>query len=134
MTKTFAIASDVTLTTSNPVLIEVMSALQTINASIAIIRVAPYESKEFTEAYHAAEKLLYGVDSLMHKCSVVKAYKAYEALVSDAFWDFDAVYDRAYRNYAMADFREYESHMNEPDFDWSFYSDWHKDIFGYRPR
>lgn len=31
-------------------------------------------------------------------------------------------------------FREYESHYGEPDFDYGFYSDWHKDIFGFRPR
>ena len=31
-------------------------------------------------------------------------------------------------------FLEYEKKMNEPDFDWGFYSDWHKDMYGFRPR
>ena len=30
-------------------------------------------------------------------------------------------------------FHEYASHKDEPDFDWDFYSDWHKDIYGCRP-
>lgn len=29
---------------------------------------------------------------------------------------------------------EYAKHMNEPDFDWGYYSDWHKDVYGFRPR
>lgn len=29
---------------------------------------------------------------------------------------------------------EYAKHMNEPDFDWDYYSDWHKDVYGFRPR
>lgn len=41
--------------------------------------------------------------------------------------------DEEYREANMADFRAYEAKMYEPDFDWSFYSDWHKDMFGYRP-
>lgn len=31
------------------------------------------------------------------------------------------------------EFHEYAKHMNEPDFDWNYYSDWHKDIYGFRP-
>lgn len=27
----------------------------------------------------------------------------------------------------------YDEHHNDPDFDWGYYSDWHKDLFGYRP-
>lgn len=44
-----------------------------------------------------------------------------------------AVDDDEYREENMADFRAYEARMNEPDFDWDYYSDWHKDMFGYRP-
>lgn len=44
------------------------------------------------------------------------------------------VADDEYRDENMNAFREYESHKNEPDFDWDFYSDWHKDMFGFRPR
>ena len=43
-------------------------------------------------------------------------------------WD-----NQAYRDYAEADFLEYASHKNEPDFNWDYYSDWHKDLYGFRP-
>ena len=43
-------------------------------------------------------------------------------------WDRDAYCGESY-----SDFLEYASHMNEPDFDWDFYSDWHKDMYGFRP-
>lgn len=41
--------------------------------------------------------------------------------------------DEEYREKNMAEFKAYEARMNEPDFDWDYYSDWHKDMFGYRP-
>ncbi len=43
------------------------------------------------------------------------------------------IMDEEYRQENMASFRAYEAKMHEPDFDWGFYSDWHKDMFGYRP-
>lgn len=41
--------------------------------------------------------------------------------------------DEEYREENMEKFKAYEARMNEPDFDWDYYSDWHKDMFGYRP-
>ena len=49
------------------------------------------------------------------------------------YWLLDAVESEEYYEANIKEFREYESHMNEPDFDWDFYSDWQKDMFGYRP-
>ncbi len=43
------------------------------------------------------------------------------------------VKDEIYREENMAEFKAYEAKMHEPDFDWDYYSDWHKDMFGYRP-
>ena len=43
-------------------------------------------------------------------------------------------YDEKYYHDNIDAFLEYKSHMGEPDFDWSFYSDWHKDMYGFRPR
>ena len=51
----------------------------------------------------------------------------------NAWQEEDAWNNQAYRDYTEADFREYASHKNEPDFDWDFYSDWHKDLYGFRP-
>lgn len=45
----------------------------------------------------------------------------------------ESVIDDIYREENMESFRAYEQRMNEPDFDWGYYSDWHKDMFGYRP-
>lgn len=52
---------------------------------------------------------------------------------SDLYWLIDRVDHDEFFEENIAEFREYESHMGEPDFDWDFYSDWHKDFFGYRP-
>lgn len=51
----------------------------------------------------------------------------------DLYCTISRVEDDEYREENMDSFREFESHMHEPDFDWGFYSDWHKDMFGYRP-
>ena len=51
----------------------------------------------------------------------------------DQYWLLNEVEDDEYREENMEKFREYEARMNEPDFDWDYYSDWHKDMFGYRP-
>ena len=54
-------------------------------------------------------------------------------VLRNAWREEDSWDNQAYRDYAEADFREYASHKNEPDFDWDFYSDWHKDLYGFRP-
>ena len=54
------------------------------------------------------------------------AYEVYNTL--------RAIEDAEYYAKNIDSFREYETHMGEPDFDWDFYSDWHKDMFGFRPR
>lgn len=53
---------------------------------------------------------------------------------SDLYWLVDEVDHDIFFEENIAQFREYESHMGEEDFDWGFYSDWHKDFFGFRPR
>lgn len=52
-------------------------------------------------------------------------YNVYESL--------NYIEDEEYREENMEAFKAYEARMHEPDFDWSYYSDWHKDMFGYRP-
>lgn len=71
---------------------------------------------------------------LVEKTSYQKKYEDFESLVSGYYWAISNLEDTLYSDYAMEDFLEYKSHMGEPDFDWGFYSDWHKDIFGFRPR
>ena len=62
-----------------------------------------------------------------------KANKALYESASACYWTINAVDDDEYREENMAEFKAYEAKMGEPDFDWDFYSDWHKDMFGYRP-
>ena len=56
----------------------------------------------------------------------------------EAWWDVCGLVgryiDEEYYNDNIDAFHEYESHMDEPNFDWDFYSDWHKDMYGFRPR
>lgn len=49
------------------------------------------------------------------------------------YWDILNYWDEKYYYDNIDAFLEYKSHMNEPDFDWDFYSDWHKDMYGFRP-
>lgn len=49
------------------------------------------------------------------------------------YWSAHEWEDEKYREENMEKFLAYEKRMNEPDFDWDYYSDWHKDMFGYRP-
>lgn len=49
------------------------------------------------------------------------------------YWLLNEIEDEEYYEENIEKFKEYEAKMNEPDFDWDFYSDWHKDMFGYRP-
>lgn len=52
----------------------------------------------------------------------------------DLYWEISAYYDHKYYYDNIDAFNEYRSHMGEPDFNWDFYSDWHKDMYGFRPR
>lgn len=52
----------------------------------------------------------------------------------ESYCELSAIEDDEYYAENIEAFIEYESHMDEPDFDWGFYSDWHKDMYGFRPR
>ena len=50
------------------------------------------------------------------------------------YWDIDRYENDRYYYENIDAFRVYEQSKGRPDFDWNFYSDWHKDLFGFRPR
>lgn len=63
----------------------------------------------------------------------------------DAHWgrylELEAIEQEEYRNKYRDDFNSFfEEHIEGKSFDeidpedWEFYSDWHKDMFGFRPR
>lgn len=63
---------------------------------------------------------------------------ALERADADEWWDVSHMVgryiDEEYYHDNFDAFMKYKARMNEPDFDWDFYSDWHKDMYGYRPR
>ena len=75
------------------------------------------------------EKLNAFYQSLMHKVDMQTANDLEESL----FWEIGHYYDHKYYEDNIDAFLEYKSHMGEPNFDWDFYSDWHKDMYGFRP-
>lgn len=75
------------------------------------------------------EKLNAFYQSLMHKVDMQTSNDLEESL----FWEIGHYYDHKYYEDNIDAFLEYKSHMGEPNFDWDFYSDWHKDMYGFRP-
>lgn len=79
-----------------------------------------FDSKEYGDIYHTIADIVnrrYD-DSDDFKC---------------LYWQLDSYEHNRYYEHSIKDFREYAKRKNEPDFDWDFYSDWHKDIYGFRP-
>lgn len=70
-------------------------------------------------------KYFYSDDNTVSKDEKDEAY--------DIYCTINDIEDDEYRDENMAAFKEYAARMDEPDFDWDYYSDWHKDMFGYRP-
>lgn len=98
--------------------------------AIEIMKVADYLSEEYKDAFNGVSNK---IGDLVDICFYCDDLEDYHDLIWSTYRQFEAVEDSRYYDYAIADFREYEKHYGEPDFDYDFYSDWHKDIFGYRP-
>lgn len=119
MKKTLVIASGITVS----YYVSFRSA-DSVESLINILSCMEYCSKEYSELYNG----LYNAIS--------------KHLDADDNWDIwyplyqelNYVEHEAYYDSNIDKFNEYCTHMNEPDFDWGFYSDWHKDLFGFRPR
>ena len=125
----FEISDGWTMETNDPVLIEVLTVIEHVKAVIKAYNELPYE-----EVLEATNYDWHELANLMDAVNYDDEYEMYYDLVSNYYWLEHSVSSEAYRQYAEADFLEYASHKNEPDFDWDFYSDWHKDIYGFRPR
>lgn len=75
-------------------------------------------------------------NALYKKCTAILDQQNCDDMwhhVYECYSRLTSIEDEEYREANIEKFREYEAKMNEPDFDWGFYSDWHKDMFGYRP-
>ena len=105
-----------------------MNRLATINVTIDFV--LPMECMTLEDFIAMGdEKLNTFYHTLMHKVDMQTANDLEESL----FWEIGHYYDHKYYEDNIDAFLEYKSHMGEPDFDWDFYSDWHKDMYGYRP-
>jgi hypothetical protein len=124
----FEIIADVTIDTDDAVLIKVLTAIQNVKAVIKAYEELPYEDVLKVTKWDWHE-----MADLMDDCHYDDRFEPYYDLVSHYYWLESSVSSEAYRRYAEADFIEYCTHMDEPDFDWDFYSDWHKDLYGFRP-
>lgn len=110
-----------------------MNRLATINVTIdfalpmeclTIDDFVAMDDKECENLYSALEKhVIYG-----------GVYGEATPAQVEAFCTLSTYFDHKYYEDNIDAFLEYQSHMGEPDFDWDFYSDWHKDMYGYRPR
>lgn len=119
----FEISNDVIVEVSkdNP-LAEILAVLDSAKAHIEHLRTHNYEDRDGYDWHILSDLVDATWDTEWHE------------IVYDMYTRVNAEEDIAYREYAEADFLEYASHKGEADFDWDFYSDWHKDIYGFRPR
>lgn len=113
-------------------LAEFVLSMNKAKADIETFRgMSPYTNKNHNAFYNDLYKVL---SDNLDKASYEKGY---EPFYNECYHDYivlNAIEDEKYREYAEADFLEFASHKNEPNFDWEFYSDWHKDLYGFRPR
>ena len=130
MTKTFVIAENVTLETSDSVLIRVLDTIESVKAVIDAYKTMPYDKVLKATGYD-----WHKLSDLMESCYYEDAYKPYYDLVSYWYWEERNVSDEAYRNYAERDFLAYFKDGDPSDEVWegACLSDWHKDIYGFRP-
>ena len=126
----FEIANDVTIEVfEDGVCGKVAKALQSVNDCCIALNTLPYESTRhsYNEAYKAITELFDG-------SYYDNELEPFRNVLRKAYNKLNGYEHMAYKKYAEADFLEYASHKNEPTFNWDYYSDWHKDIYGFRPR
>lgn len=119
----FTICADVTVSVCSKAGCDYFKALNGVN-HLAIL---DYDTDEYRILSH-------DLSTLLNHYMMFHGGEADGYDFDSLYWEWVSIGDKKYYDYAIDDFLEYESHMNEPNFDWGFYSDWHKDIYGYRPR
>lgn len=125
----FEIVEGVTIEVSeDDVCCKVINAIQAVDAYCEALVAMPYKEVSGYSAVHSA------ITEVLDASYYEAEFKPYRDMVWKAYCKLDDCEDEAYRRYAEADFLEYASHKDEPSFDWDFYSDWHKDLYGFRPR
>lgn len=112
--------------------------LNTVNALVAF---ALNEHPTLDEAREAYELVAHPMrDSLMDMASYHEFSDWENELIDTVFWDADYIIQNSYKEDNEPKIREFFHERIEgkaweeiDSADWDFYSDWHKDVFGYRP-
>lgn len=133
----FEVIEGVTLETVNPVTIEVMKAIEGVKQVCNAYRTMPYDDVMKATGYD-----WHVISDLMEKAHYDKKYAEYRDIIESVYWEEEEVSSRAYRDRYMDEFLAFEAKNVDyatgvwigSDEDYSFYSDWSKDMFGYRKR
>lgn len=133
----FEVIEGVTLETVNPVTIEVMKAIEGVKQVCNAYRTLPYDDVMKVTHYD-----WHVISDLMEKVEYDKRYEQYADLIKNAYWEEEVVSERAYHDRYRDEFNAFEAKNVDyatgvwigSDEDYSFYSDWSKDMFGYRKR
>lgn len=133
----FEVIEGVTLETSNPVTIEVMKAVKSVEQVCNAYRTMPYDDVLKVTGYD-----WHVIADLMEKAHFDKRYADYSSIIESAYWEEAEVSNSAYCDRYYDEFHEFEAKNVDyergvwigSDEDYSFYSDWSKDMFGHRIR
>ena len=133
----FEVVEGVTLEAVNPVTIEVMKAIEGVKQVCNAYRTMPYD-----DVMKATHYDWHVISDLMEKAYYDKKYAEYRDIIEDAYWEEEEVSSRAYRDRYRDEFLAFEAKNVDyatgvwigSDEDYGFYSDWSKDMFGYRKK
>jgi hypothetical protein len=129
---TIQINAYVTVDTTDATLIRVYKAIEAVKKHIAELETLPYDEVPVWD-YHELSELMYA-------CEYDDTYKPYAELVRHYYWAEEEASNDAYHRRYIGELRAFEAeHIRDgvfygSDSDWNYYSDWHKDVQGYRPR
>ena len=127
-------------TVKNDIDLRVRLYLNEVRKAIEVARASEFNSEGYRKAVAVADKLSQGWEGegvctgLLDYCAYDENYRHLWKECYELYNEMNIVEHYKYKERYEAEFLEYASHKDEPDFDWGFYSDWHKDIYGYRPR
>lgn len=129
---TIQINAYVTVDTEDAILIRVYKAIEAVKKHIADLETLPYDEVPSWDYHELSE--------LMDATYYSDEYKPYAELIRHYYWaESEASHDAYHRRY-IGELRAFEAkHIKDGVFygteaDYDFYSDWHKDVHGYRPR
>lgn len=108
--------------------------------ALETMRNSAYDSDEYKKAYHSMDVFSYGWEGegygtgLLDHAAYVDAYKPFWKPLYALYCERDAIESENYRRRYEREFLERFKNGMPSDDELDFLSDWHKDLYGYRPR